>query len=248
MAGVGLTWYTWLEQGRDISVSSYFLDRIATVFSLDEIERRHLFLLAQKRPPICRGNVTVENPPVAHLLLNDLKTRPAYLFNLRWDVLAWNPAAQLVFGFEDRHIEERNIFWMLFADERLSRNIDNWEAQSALFVASFRRNFAQAPEDEAMQELVFQLQERSAYFKDLWNSQNVHGRCRGQRTITVNGIGPVLFHHSTITIDQEQNLYLAIYAAEDDEIGKKLAVGTYPEKVESESLSFDRISPHDEHE
>ena len=52
LAGVGLTWYTWLEQGRDIGVSSAFLDKLAEVLKLDAGERRHLFCWPMRaRPP-----------------------------------------------------------------------------------------------------------------------------------------------------------------------------------------------------
>lgn len=51
LSGVGLTWYTWLEQGRDIGVSSNFLESLARALKLDAAERRHLFLLAHARPP-----------------------------------------------------------------------------------------------------------------------------------------------------------------------------------------------------
>ena len=51
LAGVGLAWYTWFEQGRNISVSAGFLDNLARVLKLDAAERRHLYLLAHQRPP-----------------------------------------------------------------------------------------------------------------------------------------------------------------------------------------------------
>ena len=46
LAGVGLSWYTWLEQGRDITPSASVLDALARVLDLDPAERTHLFDLA----------------------------------------------------------------------------------------------------------------------------------------------------------------------------------------------------------
>jgi transcriptional regulator with XRE-family HTH domain len=46
LAGVGLSWYTWLEQGRDITPSPSVLDALARVYDLDPPERAHLFHLA----------------------------------------------------------------------------------------------------------------------------------------------------------------------------------------------------------
>src|SRR5437667_12159244 len=51
LAGVGLTWYTWLEQGREIQVSAPFLENLARALRLSEAERIHLFTLVQQRPP-----------------------------------------------------------------------------------------------------------------------------------------------------------------------------------------------------
>lgn len=217
MAGVGVTWYTWLEQGRDINVSAHFLDKVAGVLNLDEVERRHLFLLAHKRPPVVRTRTSCRIPDIIRRLLDDLEQRPAYVFNLRWDVIAWNAAAQRVFGFDDQARDERNMMWMLFADDRLNSRISEWDSQAGLFVASFRRDFAQAPDDAAMANLVSRLETKSGLFRSLWRGHSVHGRCRGRRSFDVEGIGRVEFDHTTLVVSAEDHLRLALYAATDDD-------------------------------
>jgi transcriptional regulator with XRE-family HTH domain len=213
LAGVGLTWYTWLEQGRDIRVSSAFLDAIARVLKLDEVERRHLFLLAQQRPPVLAGRPSCVLPPLVRRLLDDLSARPAYVFNLRWDVIGWNGAAETVFGFGARPPDERNTLWMLFADDRLSRRIVEWDVHAPRILASFRRDFAKAPENEDMTELVAALENTSPSFRDLWQHHDVQGRCAGRRDFFVDGIGAVAFEHSTLVVDEDNHLRLALYAA-----------------------------------
>src|SRR5438270_9095254 len=47
LAGVGVTWYTWLEQGRPINASVQVLDAIARTLRLDPAERAHLYRLAE---------------------------------------------------------------------------------------------------------------------------------------------------------------------------------------------------------
>jgi len=213
LAGVGITWYTWLEQGRAIKVSSTFLDNIARVLKLDEIERRHLFLLAHQRPPAMAGQAWCELPPLVRRLLDDLTQRPAYVLNLRWDVIGWNAAADRLFGFGERDPSERNTLWMMFADERLSSRIVEWSVQAPQILASFRRDFAQAPEDETMLSLVEALEQVSPSFRSLWNQHDVHGRCEGRRSFMVDGLGPVAFDHSSFIVDQEKHLRLVFYAA-----------------------------------
>ncbi len=212
LAGVGITWYTWLEQGRAIKVSSAFLDNISRVLKLDEIERRHLFLLAHQRPPAMAGQAWCELPPLVRRLLDDLTQRPAYVLNLRWDVIGRNAAADRLFGFGQRDASERNMLWMLFADDRLSSRIVEWSVQAPQILASFRRDFAQAPEDESMLSLVEALEQVSPSFRSLWNQHDVHGRCEGRRSFVIDGLGPVAFDHSSFIVDEEKHLRLVFYA------------------------------------
>src|SRR6202167_3432960 len=62
LAGVGATWYTWLEQGRDVRPSAEVLAALADALRMDTAERRHLHVLhdrpAQERRPT--GPETVE--------------------------------------------------------------------------------------------------------------------------------------------------------------------------------------------
>ena len=116
LAGVGLAWYTWFEQGRNISVSAGFLDNLARVLKLDAAERRHLYLLAHQRPPAEPGRTLCTVPPQLRRLMDDLPARPAYILNLRWDVVAWNAAADKVFRYSAQAPGRRNLLWMLFVD------------------------------------------------------------------------------------------------------------------------------------
>ena len=51
LCGVSATWLTWIEQGRDVSVSPAALGRIAGALRLSRAERRYLFDLAGKHDP-----------------------------------------------------------------------------------------------------------------------------------------------------------------------------------------------------
>src|SRR3954465_7172687 len=46
LAGISVTWYTWLEQGRDIHVSSQVLESLASALRLNPHEKQYLFVLA----------------------------------------------------------------------------------------------------------------------------------------------------------------------------------------------------------
>ena len=98
LAGVGVTWYTWLEQGRDIHVSTQVLDSLAQTFRLTPAEKAHLFLLAGQASPAQPIPPKEHVSPFLHQFLEHLGTSPAYITGRRWDVLAWNLAACQVFA------------------------------------------------------------------------------------------------------------------------------------------------------
>ncbi|UYG00710.1 helix-turn-helix transcriptional regulator [Halomonas sp. GD1P12] len=216
LAGVGVTWYTWLEQGRDIRASSDFLERLARIFKLDATERRHLFLLAHQRLPSEPGKTWCEVPPLVHRLMADLPTRPSYVLNLRWDVLAFNSAADALFGFSRHAVEARNLLWLLFTDPAIRALFDPWQAQARQMLGSFKRDAARAPADPALNALVETLSQVDEEFRVWWPDQEIHGPCLGVRTLSVAPLGAVEVEHISLTIDDERHLRLVYYAARDD--------------------------------
>ncbi|CAI9396111.1 helix-turn-helix domain-containing protein [Escherichia coli] len=212
LAGVGLTWYTWLEQGRDISVSAAFLDNLSRVLKLDATERRHLYLLTQQRPPVEPGKTWCIVPPLIHRLMGNLKTSPAYVINLRWDVIAWNKAADRVFHFSQYAPERRNLLWMIFADQATRMLFEPWEEQAHQLISHFRRDFVRATQAPDICELIRDLENIDPDFKMWWHEQDIHGPYYGKRQLNVEEIGVVSFEHTMLTIDQDRHLRLVYYA------------------------------------
>lgn len=212
LAGVGLTWYTWLEQGRDISVSATFLDNLSKVLKLDAAERRHLFLLAHQRLPSELGKTWCSVPPLVQQLMDDLPARPAYILNLRWDVLAWNNAADKLLSFSSHTPERRNMLWLLFTDPAVRELFTPWEEQACQMLASFRRDFARAAQDPAIDALVDELTKVSPEFKQWWKTQEVNAPCQGVRHLYLEEMGAIALDHTTLTVDEERHLRLVYYA------------------------------------
>ncbi|WP_422528074.1 helix-turn-helix transcriptional regulator [Serratia fonticola] len=216
LAGVGLTWYTWLEQGREINASVGFLEDLARVLKLDATERYHLFLLAHQRPPVVAGHQWCQVTPLVRRLLDDLTLRPAYVMNLSWDIIAWNPAADRLFAIAERQPQQRNMLWMLFADPELNQRLMGWQEQAPQILASFRRDYARAPQDDTMLQRIQALSEVSPQFRQLWQQHDIHGRCQGQRTFLVAGAGEVTFEHASFIVDEDNHLRLVMYSAQPD--------------------------------
>lgn len=215
LAGVGLTWYTWLEQGREIGVSSAFLDNLARVLKLDAAERRHLYLLAHERPPAESGKTWCVVPPPILRLMHDLAPHAAFVLNLRWDVLASNAAADTLFGYDRHAPARRNLLWLLYTDPALRETLADWDAEAPRMLSSFRRDYARATQEADILALLAELEKVSPEFKQGWRQHDdVHAPCAGVRRLRVAGKAEP-FEHSTLTIDADRHLRLVVYARQE---------------------------------
>ncbi|MCD9033120.1 helix-turn-helix transcriptional regulator [Luteimonas sp. Y-2-2-4F] len=219
LAGVGLTWYTWFEQGRDIGVSEDFLLRVAKALRLDDDECGHLFLLAHRRPPPPEAYHWPEVAPRVQQLLDEL-ARPAYVINLRWDAVAWNAAADALFGFAGREREARNLLRMVFADPALRRRLPDWEEDAPRLLSHFRCDLAVAPDDPGMRALIEALQALSPQFRRWWAAPPaISGHRRGIGTVEDPQGRRRRFAHELLTVDAHRHLRMIVYfeTATDDE-------------------------------
>src|SRR5450756_771309 len=151
LAGVGTTWYTWLEQGRDVRPSAEVLTAIADALRLDPAERRHLFILADRPQSEPRADGAEHVPePLVHML-ESMHDQPAYVIGRRWDVLAWNDAAVRVFGdFGKLEGDARNLMHMMFANPAHRRLLADWDDLAPLSLAMFRADSARYAGDPCL--------------------------------------------------------------------------------------------------
>jgi len=213
LAGVGLTWYTWFEQGRDIQVSEKFLLNVAYTLKLDDTECSHLFLLAHKRPPPPEAHHWLTVSPLTQQLMDDLVTRPAYVVNLRWDVIAWNAAADELFGFSSQEHEKRNILRIVFADPDMRWRFCAWREDAPKLLAQFRYDFAMAPDDPSMLALVETLTALSPDFRRWWQTPD-DKPASAMRSIMATNNTRLDFRHETLVVDEHRHLKMVVYFAE----------------------------------
>ncbi|WBM39356.1 helix-turn-helix transcriptional regulator [Alcaligenes faecalis] len=209
LAGVGLTWYTWLEQGRDIGVSASFLDNLARVLKLDAAERRHLFLLAHERLPAEPGITWCVLPPLVRRLMHDLP-HPAFVLNLRWDVLGFNALADDLLDLGAYPEGQRNLLWQMFTNPALHTRFVPWESQALEMLSSFRRDFARATDGTDIHELANELKRVSPEFKLWWEQHDVHPPCGALRTLLVDGELRE-FEQTSLIIDESRHLRMVVY-------------------------------------
>lgn len=172
LAGVGVSWYQWLEQGRDITVSPQVLDSVARVLRLSGAERRHLYVLAGLNPP-----APEVDPAHADMcdglrrLLDGWMPYPAHIMDAYWNVVLCNEASTAVMGMEpDRR---QNCVISFFTDPVHRIRYPGWEEIAARVVAQFRAACSECPDDEGFRAIVDEAKGRSPEFAELWERRDI---------------------------------------------------------------------------
>jgi transcriptional regulator with XRE-family HTH domain len=211
LAGVGITWYTWFEQGRDIKVSEDFLERLCRAFRLDAVERSHLFMLARHRLPPVTPSRPAEVSDTVRAVLKSLPC-PAYIKTTRWDVVAWNePAAEIFSDFERHGPGERNLVWLVFTSPAFRSLMVDWEGDARRTLAKFRLDHARANGDPAFETLVADLRSCSPEFRQWWSDQDVRSVGEGVKSIRHPRQGPVAYNHAAFAVEGTPDLRLIVY-------------------------------------
>ncbi|HEX4223982.1 MAG TPA: helix-turn-helix transcriptional regulator [Pseudonocardiaceae bacterium] len=173
LAGVGVTWYTWLEQGRDIRASDQVLRAIANTLQLDPYECAHLFTLAGQPEPTVQKECRAISPAI-QLMLRQLEPLPANIANARLDILAYNRAYDRMVGGLDRiPFEDRNSLWLCFTDPAWRSRLVEWDVAAPRLVAQFRAAMAGHVAESSWKCLVKRLREASPEFVAIWDQHEV---------------------------------------------------------------------------
>jgi transcriptional regulator with XRE-family HTH domain len=181
LCGLSPTWYTWLEQGRDVSVSPRALARVAEAMRLTAAERAYLFELTRKRDPEAATDAELSGALPASLI-SALKaiTEPAYVLDRNWLACGWNPPAERLFT---RWLggPERNLLRYVFFDASAREFICDWEDRARRLVAEFRADTVGRVDDDEVTALVEELCRSSPRFAEFWNDHSVLTREGGVR-------------------------------------------------------------------
>ena len=226
LAGVGVSWYTWLEQGRDIHPSPDVLEALARALRLDAAERATLFALARTELPL--PSADADAPESDHALLialvQSLHPAPAYLLGPMTRILAWNDAAGALFG-SPHHIpeERRSLLWMLLVDPGEDRDNPGRRGTARNQVARFRAEYAQHAGEPEYEQFVEELKANSAWFRQWWGEHQISGTQRGTKTIDHPSLGHLRLHHAQTIPTGSPDLRLTIYAPADEATRTALA-------------------------
>jgi transcriptional regulator with XRE-family HTH domain len=208
LSGVSMTWYSWLEQGRDISPSRQVLDAVAAALRLTDAERSYVLSLAGYA--LARPAAVAPAPAHVQRLL-DAIGHPAYALAPDWGLAAWNPAyAALYPRVAEVAAAERNLLWLVFTDPFVRTLLDDWDVTSRRFLAEFRAEAGARLTDPAYAQLIAALHEQSPEFRAGWQRHDIGGFESRERVFHLDG-GTVVFEHHQLRPSDRPDLQLVVY-------------------------------------
>jgi len=213
LAGVSVTYYTWLEQGRDLSPSRDVIESIATALQLSPDEKSHLFRLWN---PFA-SNTPLEAPAVVDPQMQkiiDQLAYPSHITNERSEVLAWNNAAQEMFAdFASIPVQERYFIRLLFEDTEMRHRIVNIEEFASYSVAVFRTYYDKHRDDPWFEATVDHLIQNNAEFERIWRHYDIQLKKVNRIIIKPPGVHqPVPYDiHSLVNLSDRSDIHICIY-------------------------------------
>ncbi len=172
IAGVGTTWYTWLEQARDIQPSADVLKRLGQALMMNPAETRHLFTLAGRSAPI-DVEESREVPSEGLLRVMETFPNPALLLSSRWDLIAINHSARETFRVLPALLDSKGN-WLHFYFLGLDRTtVINWERNARQLISDFRLSVSDSLDQPWVSSIVDDLRAKSSEFETFWREHDV---------------------------------------------------------------------------
>ncbi|MEV6482458.1 helix-turn-helix transcriptional regulator [Streptomyces sp. NPDC051576] len=222
LAAVGVTWYTWLEQARDIQVSVQVLDALARTLLLDPSERAHLFQLADANDPRPATECPVVTPAL-RAMLDQLDPIPACLQNGRYDILAYNRTyGMLLCDLDAVPPEDRNCMILSYTHEEWRSSIVHLEKSQRLMAARFRGSMAEHLADPTWKTLLKRLRTESPEFCEVWDRHEVMGASPRRKEFRNTHVGRITVDHTDLWLGPARGPRMVTYAPADEESRERL--------------------------
>jgi transcriptional regulator with XRE-family HTH domain len=227
LAGVSVTWYTWLEQGRRINASTDVLRAIGRALRLDDAGQEHLVSLAH--PTNATGpsiDLPDEVPSALRRLIDAFDPAPAYVLGPHWQFAAWNAAeASLYPRIERLEAPRRNLIWTLFGDPAVRDLVVDWDIHARQALAEFRAATISVRHDPEMEALVDELCATSAEFRQWWPEHDVARFETRLRRFNHPRAGLLTFEYQQLTPSEWPSLRVVVQLpVPGDDSAQRLAV------------------------
>ncbi|MFG3012566.1 helix-turn-helix transcriptional regulator [Streptomyces cinerochromogenes] len=225
LSGVGVTWYTWLEQGRPINASPQVLDAVARTLRLDPPEREHLYRLAEVPFQPDPEGLTRQISPAVQSIVDALDPMLAVVYNSRYDVLATNAAYRDLFLVpETARIGLPNVLWTLFTLPEGVCPLVRREKELPLMVATLRSSYGRHVGEPAWEEYIRGLSAASPWFAELWANGEVVPPGPRVKTFRHAAVGEMRMTSQSLSIDGMPECRIVVYSPEDEDARTKIAL------------------------
>jgi transcriptional regulator with XRE-family HTH domain len=222
LAGVGVTWYTWLEQGRDINASAQVIEAVARTLRMDHQERSHLFRLAGIAP-LTSDTDCAMLPDHIQVVLDQLDPFPAMVMSPRFDLLAYNRAYNfMVDDIDTVPDDERNLIWLFFTHPSWRLVCDGWDAAGNHLVAQLRASMASHLDDPMWADLVERLHAASPEFAERWDRHDVTAAVMSVKRFRNPHVGELHLNATKLWLGRTGFAQLTTYSPADDETRLRL--------------------------
>jgi transcriptional regulator with XRE-family HTH domain len=201
LAGVSTTYYTFLEQGRDIRPSPQVLIALAAALRLSAAERAQLFELAGVSSPAeLEAHAESVAAPLTKMVAR-LDPYPAYIKGRRWDVLAANRSARALFAdWPSRRPADRNLLWWMFTAPAARKVYVDWVQEASAMLARFRAAADRRPDDPDFTGLIDRLLQASPEVRNWWPRHDVLPAGGGTKQLHHPSFGDVTFEHTVLQV------------------------------------------------
>lgn len=214
LAGISTTYYTFLEQGRDLHPSRQVLDALARALRLGSAERTHLHQLVHGPPGAPGPRVTETLAPAVADLVDRLDPHPTYVTGRCWDVLASNRAARALWtDWPALPPDARNMLWWTFTDPASRKVLVDWESEAGAQLARFRSAVARHPDDPDFRALIARLQGASPEVRAWWPRHEVAPLSSGTKRLRHPALGDLELHHVVLQVADDPEQKLVTFAA-----------------------------------
>lgn len=219
LAGVSTTWYTWLEQGRDIRVSTSVLDCVAQALQLSADQRKYLYSLAFESDAEAypTEQETVQLSPSLQKILAELTHCPVIVSDRKCNIVGWNRAAAFVFlDFDRIPPAERNMIRLLFARREFQRLALNWEQFANEFLSMFRTYYGQYVNDGWYDAFLGEMIAEYPDFKRMWEDNQVKSAPEVHLEFRHAKAGKMVYELTSLKVYGKDDLRCSIYTPAPD--------------------------------
>jgi hypothetical protein len=164
-------------------------------------------------------------PEALQQVMHGMAPHPAYLTNARWDVLAWNAPAALLFGdFAALPPADRNIAWLLFDHPVWRALFEDWQIIAESTAAQYRASVAALNDDGATQALIQRLQAVSEVFARVWAEQEVDRSPIRRKVLHHAHGGRLVFDYASFLPEgADRGLHLTVYTPADEDTASRFS-------------------------